>query len=396
MTVYDVIVAGAGPAGSTAARECASAGVSTLLLDRAEFPRDKPCGGGVNLRASRLLPFNLSAVAERPISGMRISIRQGASYLRYAPAPISYVTQRRLLDAFLAERAVAAGADFRERAEVRAVEQERGVITVRAGREAFAGRTLVAADGANGPTARLAGVRVERSKEIALEGNITPNCGYPEEWSDVFGIDVGAVPGGYGWLFPKGDHVNIGVGGLAAIGPTLRARLDRLVRFYGFDPKAFWGLRGHPLPVRRPGSPLAGGRVLLVGDAAGLLDPMSGEGIYAAIWSGRAAARRLAAFLSGRERDIDGYRLDIEREIEPDLITARQLHAIFHLAPHLWARFVRRSPRAWRLICGLATGEATYVGIKRRSPLVALAIDIAAGVVERASSDRPALAPRPS
>jgi flavin-dependent dehydrogenase len=123
---------------------------------------------------------------------------------------------------------------------------------------------------------------------------------------------------------------------------------------------------------------------------------MSGEGIYAAIWSGRAAARRLAAFLSGREKSLDGYRLDIEREIEPDLITARQLHAIFHLAPHLWARFVRRSPRAWRLICGLATGEATYVGIKRRSPLVALAIDIAAGVVERASSDRPALAPRPS
>jgi flavin-dependent dehydrogenase len=121
---------------------------------------------------------------------------------------------------------------------------------------------------------------------------------------------------------------------------------------------------------------------------------MSGEGIYAAIWSGRAAARRLAAFLAGRETSLDGYRVDIEREIEPDLITARQLHALFHLAPHLWARFVRYSPRAWRLICGLATGDATYVGIKRRSPLLALAIDLAAGIVERASSERPERLPR--
>jgi flavin-dependent dehydrogenase len=302
------------------------------------------------------------------------------------------VTQRRRLDAYLAERAEAAGADFRQRAEVRAVERSDGLVTVRTDRESFHGRALVAADGANGPTARLAGLRIDRSKEIALEGNITPEAGYPEEWRDVFGIDVGAVPGGYGWLFPKGDHVNIGVGGLSSIGPTLRARLDRLTRFYGFDPRAFWGLRGHPLPVRRRGSALVAGNILAVGDAAGLLDPMSGEGIYAAIWSGRAAARRLALYVSGAERSLDGYRRDIEGEIEPDLETARQLHALFHLAPHIWARFVRRSPRAWRLICGLATGDATYAGIKRRSAVLATAIELAAGVIERASADRPPLA----
>jgi geranylgeranyl reductase family protein len=361
------------------------------MLDRAEFPRDKPCGGGVNLRAVRLLPFDIAPVAERPISGMRISIRQGRSYLRYAPAPISYLTQRRRLDAFLAERAESAGAAFRQRAAVRGVEREGRKITVRAGREAFTGRSLVAADGANGPAARLAGIRVDRSKEIALEGNITPKSGYPVEWVDVFGIDVGAVPGGYGWLFPKGDHLNIGVGGLCSIGPTLRARLDCLTRFYGFDPRSFWGLRGHPLPVRRPGSPLIAGNVLVTGDAAGLLDPMSGEGIYAAVWSGRAAARRLFAYLSGSEKTLDGYRADIEREIEPDLVTARQLHALFHLAPHLWARFVRRSPRAWRLICGLATGDTTYTDVKKRSALLAFGIDLAATLIERASPKPPAL-----
>src|SRR5947209_8253767 len=239
MTLYDVIVAGAGPAGSTAARECASAGLSTLLLDRAVFPRDKPCGGGVNLRAARLLPFDLAPVAERPISGMRISICQGRSYLRYAPEPISYVTQRRLLDLYLAERAESAGAVFRQRAEVRGVEHSRANVVVRAGSEVFAGKTLVVADGANGPTAKLAGLQIDRSKEIALEGNITPEDSYPEDWRDVYGIDVGAVPGGYGWLFPKGDHVNIGVGGLASIGPSLRTRLDRLTRYYGFDARGF-------------------------------------------------------------------------------------------------------------------------------------------------------------
>ncbi len=107
---YDVIVVGAGPGGSTAARECAERGLSTLLLDKASFPRDKPCGGGVNIRAARLLPFDLAPVVEREIYGIRFSLRLSGAYTRRADAPLTYLTQRSRLDHYLVERAVAAGA----------------------------------------------------------------------------------------------------------------------------------------------------------------------------------------------------------------------------------------------------------------------------------------------
>ncbi|HET8626673.1 MAG TPA: geranylgeranyl reductase family protein, partial [Thermomicrobiales bacterium] len=304
---YDVIVVGAGPAGSTAARECAARGLAVLLLDRAEFPRDKPCGGGVTVRAAGLLPFDLAPVTERVVRGVRVSLRRSRSFTRRWPGPLTYLTQRRCLDAFLVERAVAAGATLREGAVVREVERGPGRVLVRAGGEAYEGRALVAADGANGRTARLAGLAVPRLVVVGLEGNVTPPGPFPREWDDVLGLDLGGNPGGYGWIFPKGDHLNVGVGAWPAFGATLRARLDRLARFYGFDTGAIWGLRGHHLPIRQPGAPLADGNVALVGDAAGLLDPFSGEGIYAAIWSGRAAARHLTAYLAGAAPDLGGY-----------------------------------------------------------------------------------------
>lgn len=236
---YDVIVAGAGPAGSTAARECASRGLSVLLLDKAGFPRDKPCGGGVNIRAARLLPFDLSPVAERTIFGMYVSVSQARSFTRYSAEPLTYLTQRRRLDTLLLEQAQRAGAVVRERAAVQQVDARSGRVVVRAGGETFRSRSLVAADGANGPTTKLAGFRLPRWKGIALEANVALDRLTEARWRDVFAIDAASVPGGYGWLFPKGDHVNIGVGGWNSTGPTLRGRLDRLTRFYGFDPAAF-------------------------------------------------------------------------------------------------------------------------------------------------------------
>lgn len=135
-----MVVAGAGPAGSTAARECAARGLRVLLLDRATFPRDKPCGGGVNVRAARLLPFDLAPVVERVAFGMRFSLRQAGRFVRYSREPLTYLTQQSRLDTFLVERAVAAGAVFRERAPVRGVERYPAHVVVQAGAVAVCGR----------------------------------------------------------------------------------------------------------------------------------------------------------------------------------------------------------------------------------------------------------------
>ncbi|MGD9894614.1 MAG: geranylgeranyl reductase family protein, partial [Dehalococcoidia bacterium] len=284
-----MIVAGGGPGGSTAAREAAAAGASVLLLDKAAFPRDKPCGGGVNVRAAALLPFDLGPVVERTVTGVRFSLRTRGDFTRRYDRPLTFMTQRARLDAFLVEQAVEAGATLHERDAVRAVEVDRGGVTVRTARDAYRARVLVGADGANGVVARSAGLDGRRDLAVAVEGNIRFAVEPPDAWRSTAALDLGLIPGGYGWLFPKGDHVNIGVGGWKYTGPTLRTHLDRVTRHYGFSPNQLSGLRGHHLPVRRRGSRIVSGRVALVGDAAGLVDPLSGEGIYAAIASGRAA-----------------------------------------------------------------------------------------------------------
>lgn len=378
---FDVIVSGAGPAGSTAARECAARGLRTLLLEKAEFPRDKPCGGGVNVRSARLLPFDLGSVVERTIYGLYVSVHGSSGFELRSGKPLSYLTQRRNLDSLLARQAIYSGATLKERAPVRQVEREGSRWLVTAGGDSYRGNVLIAADGANGPTAQLADLTLARWKGIALEGNITPNRRQLERWEDTFAVDVGGVPGGYGWLFPKGDHLNIGVGGWGTVGPSIRDKLERVTGIYGFDSSQFWGLRGHPLPVRKPGSRLVGERVLAVGDAAGLVDPLTGEGIYSAIWSGIAAARHVADMINGDTPDLTGYEREIGAGLVHELEAALQFRDIFHLSPAVWAALLRRSDRVWSSVCRLLTGDLTYLDIKQRYPGMAPAVDAGVNVV---------------
>ena len=129
--IYDVIVVGAGPAGSTAARLLSQRGASVLLLDRARFPRDKPCGGGVTIRAAAYLDLDLSPVIERTVYGARFFLGLGPAFERWYRQPWTYMTQRRRLDSFLVEAACEAGSDFHDGEAVRAVEVDDGQVTLR-------------------------------------------------------------------------------------------------------------------------------------------------------------------------------------------------------------------------------------------------------------------------
>ena len=363
--MYDVIIAGAGPAGSTAAREAALRGLSVLMLDRAEFPRDKPCGGGVNVRTANLLDLDLTPVTERAITGATFSWRRRFEFSRTSRGPITYMTQRRELDTFLAEQAVSAGVNFRQREALSSVEQSGDSVAVQAGGYTYRGHTLVVADGANGIAARMAGISTDFVHWIALEGNITPKGEFPRRWETFMGFDFGSLPGGYGWVFPKGDHLNVGVGGWKHAGPTLRSKLDLLADSYGFDATDLWGVRGYHLPIRQRGSKLVAGNVLLVGDAAGVLDPLTGEGIFGAVWTGKAAAETIEGYLDGRTPGLDAYRQQVEGQLSPELIVGGQLHDIFHLWPSLFVGMERGASVLWPPFERMLRGEETYVSFAR-------------------------------
>jgi geranylgeranyl reductase family protein len=388
VTIYDTIVAGAGPAGSTAARLLAQRGARVLLLDRARFPRDKPCGGAVSISAANELGIDLSPVIERAVTEVRVSFRLGQPFARSSPDPLAYMTQRCRLDAYLVEQAVATGAEFRDGATVREVELSEGGVLVRANGAAYRARTLVGADGANGVVARALGLSPGGEPAIAFEGNIAADGELMARWERAIALDLGGTPGGYGWLFPKGDHLNVGVGGWRWIGPSLRERLSHLCRYLGLDESRLFGLRGYHLPLRQPGQPLVQGPVILAGDAAGLVDPLSGEGIHAACWSGRLAAEAIAPYLAGEAADMAGYQSAMARELLPEIEVSRKLQRVFQRVPRPCIFLMRRSDRFWGALCGFIRGTNSYSRFRRRLGPLAWAVDVAA------AASRPRLASR--
>ncbi len=312
MEQFDAIVVGAGPAGSTAAYRLADAGARVLVLDKARFPRDKPCGGGLTLRAVKQLPVDPEPVVEDRVDTVELRLRFERSFSRTSDAPLVLMTQRRRLDHFLLEQAAGRGADVRDGVRVDSVEVDERGATVTVDGERIHGETLIGADGANGTTAKAVGLAGELDYGVAYEGNVS---GVEDRYRGRAVVELGSIPGGYGWIFPKADHVNVGVGGWLHEGPRLRAHLKEVMRAHGIAPEEIDGLRGHRLPLRRPHSPLARGRALLVGDAAGLVDPLSGDGMYECFASSRLAAAAVLDLLGGQAESLDPYATALTREL---------------------------------------------------------------------------------
>jgi flavin-dependent dehydrogenase len=209
------------------------------------------------------------------------------------------MTQRVRLDHFLLQQAADAGAEVREGETADARELD--------------ARIVIGADGCNGASAKQLGLAERMSHGVALEANYP----YDRRYAGAMVLELAVIRGGYGWIFPKGDHINVGVGGNAEEGPKLRGELRRMCEAYGIDPDAAQSTRGYRLPMRLPGAQLARGRTAVIGDAAGLVDPLSGDGMYEAFYSAKLVAEAALEVLAGRAENLDAYRAAVERRIVP-------------------------------------------------------------------------------
>ena len=369
-THYDAIVAGAGPAGSTTARHLARAGARVLMLDRSQFPREKPCGGGVTFRADAENDLDLGPVTEREIYGVRVSADMSRMFDRNSPTLLARMTQRSRLDAYLAEQAARAGADFRDASPIREITLDERGVRVRANGDVYAARVLIGADGVNGPAATALGLKPAGEHAVAFEANYPLDEALAERWERMIALDLGGIPGGYGWVFPKGDHLNIGVGGWKAVGSTLRDRLVRYTRYLGLDDRRLEGHRGYQLPLRRDGEPVVRGNAMLAGDAAALVDPLSGEGIWAAFVSGRLAATEAQRFLAGEVRDLSGYQRALEGQMREEILASRRLMIILQRLPAFSVLMLKYNNLFWRYLQQIIRGELTYPDLpKKLGPL---------------------------
>jgi geranylgeranyl reductase family protein len=350
---FDVLVIGAGPAGSTTAYRVAGTGARVLLVDKARFPRDKPCGGAISTRAISQLPIDPRPVVEHVVDSMELSYRGRRPHTRGGHHALAYLTQRRRLDHFLLEHAQNAGAELRDGVNVTEISEHGALVD---GRRVKC-NVLIGADGANGPTARSLGLAGSRVYGVAFEGNLAhDHVGDPKRWRRRVVIELGTIPGGYCWIFPKGDHVNVGVGGWESVGPTLRKHLEELCNRRGFDHCKLTNLRGHRLPARTSGAPLARGRALLVGDAAGLVDPLWGDGLYAAFLSSRLASSAALELLASRPTGQQDYAQAIIRELGPMTAFAWNAKLALDRVPRLALRALLSKP-GWRVVENMLRGQ---------------------------------------
>jgi geranylgeranyl reductase family protein len=353
---YDVAIVGGGPAGSTAAYRLARAGASVLLVDRATFPRDKPCGGGVTGRAARLLPFSIEPVVEDVVDRLECRLHYGPRFQRTANAPLALMTQRKRLDHFLLEQAAAAGADVRD--GVKVTDVRANALNVD-GKDVQA-RIVIGADGCNGTTARALDLGGEIVHGVALEAN------FPREarFAHAMVLELAVVRGGYGWVFPKGDHVNVGVGGDESEAPRLREHLRRLCEMHHIDFDAATGTRGYRLPMRLPGGRLARGMTALIGDAAGLVDPFSGDGMYEAFLSAQLVADAALEVLAGRVDGLEPYADAVERRITPLTMAGWGAKRAFDRFPRTTFA-IARLPVTFKVVEKLLRGDISHPGAAR-------------------------------
>jgi len=399
---FDLIVCGAGPAGAVAAAQAARDGLRVAMVEKKRFPRHKPCGGGmpatVGTELARLVP---EAISDCQVRHMRHTWNFGEACLAPIdpgvkgaaagsgnPAAVRevdrtfWMVQRPRFDHALVQAAVAAGAEFLEGWELKGFTAETDRLALRlrqrgSGREQGLGAAyLIGADGAAGVVSRAAGLR--RSPRITMGVEVE----VPHRWDpansllrpDTLHLEYGAVRHGYCWVFPKADHLNIGAGVFydprrdVRRDPHMHARLVAAIEAYAAsigvaDRLAGQRFHAHPLPVWRGREPLqsADGRVLLAGDAAGLINPLFGDGLLHAIRSGRLAAIAVA---TGNTR---GYTCAVHDLLADDFEAARRLSWLLRLAPQLTYRYGLSDPRVTVVMARMLAGELAFRGLARRA-----------------------------
>jgi len=366
---WDVAVIGSGPAGLAAAITAARGGARTVVLERSTHPRYKTCGGGLIATSMSAASRWISVPTREQVHAASFTLRGGREFTRRLDdGPLISMVVREEFDNALRKAAQEAGAVIREQALVRSLVQdpERAAVRLVSG-ETVTARVIVGADGSGGVSARHVGARFEQV-DVGLEVELPVSRAQARDWQGRMLIDWGRLPGSYGWVFPKGDRLTVGVIGDRRDGAGLRAYLAEFVKKHELDGLEPLHDSGHLTRCRAEDSPLALGRVLLAGDAVGLLEPWTREGISFALRSGMLAGQ-VAAGHRNRPAELAGaYTRLVTEDLVPEMAAGRRLIAAFrkHPAPFHTAM---STGVGWRAFAGMCQGELTFARAMRRRSL---------------------------
>lgn len=361
----EAIVVGAGPAGASAAFHLANSGRSVLLLERQECGRSKPCGGGMAASVQRWFPFDLSPAVDQVIRQVKFTWCLGDPVTAELPGDAPFwIVRRSVLDAFLASRAQAAGAEVRFGCPVEAVSRINGLWSVRlGGGERVRAPSVVIADGSASRFATSLGLGSPRPRYAAtVSVEVDAVVDDPETASFEFGL----VHHGFCWAFPRQGGYSIGVGTfigrqqadsevvLGALLPSLGLKPDQGERQAGR--LRIWD--GH--------HQLHGDGLIVVGDAASLSDPFLAEGLRPSLMSGTYGAEAIDRWLEGDGDALIGYSQKMRKGWGESMAWGRRIAQVFYRVPRVGYQLGVKRPTAPQRIAQILSGEMGYGDIAQR------------------------------
>jgi geranylgeranyl reductase family protein len=364
----EVAIIGAGPAGAHLAYELLRGGLKPVLIDKAFFPRAKVCGGGLTIKALKFLPPDLGGVLANEIRRVNLSFGLRQSFTKVSLQPLMYMVERSRFDAVLVDRVRRAGGDFREGERLERITAGPGdALTIITSKSTLKARVVVGADGARSLVAASVGLQPVDYRHLGLQVEVPQGliCKNAFEFSRTIFLDMGSIPDGYAWIFPRGHLLVIGVAGLVHPGTRLKEYFARLLAHLGLGEQRLpW--TAHLIPHRITPTPIVKDRVLLVGDAAGLTDFWTGEGICFALESAHIAACQLLKFFRGDAGALSDYQALVDRVITPELAASYQFSKIFNCIGWLAFRSLRQYDYPWEVFCRIMRGDRSYSEIKKR------------------------------
>ncbi|MEU8567199.1 geranylgeranyl reductase family protein [Streptomyces pathocidini] len=378
--VWDVVVVGAGPAGASAAYAAAVAGRSVLLLEKAELPRYKTCGGGIIGPSRDALPPGFELPLRDRVHAVTFSLDGRLARTRRSRNMLFGLINRPEFDQRLVRSAEDAGAVVRTGVTVSRVEQhgpavpDRRTVAVMLGDgDVVLARAVVGADGSASRIGAHVGVKMAQV-DLGLEAEIPVPKTVAEDWAGRVLIDWGPLPGSYGWVFPKGDTLTVGVISARGQGAGTKRYLDDFIGrlgLAGFEPSVS---SGHLTRCRADDSPLSRGRVLVCGDAAGLLEPWTREGISYALRSGRLAGEWAVRIAEAHDavdarRQALNYAFAIKAGLGVEMGVGRRMLKLFERRPGLVHAAMASFRPAWHVFAEITRGQTTLAELVRGSGL---------------------------
>ena len=381
--IWDVAVIGAGPAGAMAAHAAAAQGKRVVILERFRIPRYKTCAGGLIGASLRALPAGFAPPVQVSATAFTFSMRGRPGKTKAAKIPLLKLVRRDEFDAQLVEAAVAAGAVVYDDTFVTQLTFDDDAMRIATrNRGDVRARIVVGADGSAGRTAAYVGVVLDEVN-VGLEVELVTPGDQAEGWSNRVLVDWGTVPGGYAWVFPKGDTLSVGVIAERGNPDETRAYLHEFLARLDLDKQEVVVSSGHLARCRAEDSPLYRDRVLVAGDAAGLLEPWTREGISFALRSGAMAGRAAAqaasaassaaaasasasaASAAGVERAMAAYAEEISATLAPEIRAGRLFLRAFTRHPRMFYAAIIMFGWTWNFVVNSISGDVSFADITK-------------------------------